>query len=29
MLEIGRPVFYHNRTSDGVHFSDISRAALE
>ena len=29
MLDVGRPVFYHNRTSDGVHFSNISRAALE
>ena len=29
MLGIGRPVFYHDRISDGVHFSNISRAALE
>ena len=29
MLDVGRPVFYHNRSSDGVHFSNISRAALE
>ena len=28
MQDVGRPVFYHNRT-DGVHFSNISRAALE
>ena len=29
MLDVGRPIFNHNRTSDGVHFSNISGAALE
>ena len=29
MLDVGRPVFYNNRVPDGVHFSLISKVALE